>query len=124
MALCGVRCGRLRCLFKRLVNCVHKVCVFLQIWNKWIAVSSLDLQKRTFWRAYFVKFKFLIASTKSKNKTKVIEQAFCMWQRKKYVLLSKSKLNVICTNSFPVKLSLYKETKAKKTKNNARYQSN
>ena len=45
MALCGVRYGRLWCLFKWLVNCVHKACVFLHIWNKWIVVSSSHLQK-------------------------------------------------------------------------------
>ena len=51
MTLFGVICGRLRCLFKWLENCDHKACVFLQIWNKWIVVSSSHLQG-----AYFVKF--------------------------------------------------------------------
>ena len=51
MTLFGVICGRLRCLFKWLENYDHKACVFLQIWNKWIVVSSSHLQG-----AYFVKF--------------------------------------------------------------------
>ena len=42
VALCGVRCRRLRCLFKWLVNCLHKACVFLQLRN---VVSSSHLQK-------------------------------------------------------------------------------
>ena len=45
MAFCDVTCGGLKCLFKWIVNCVHKACAFLQLWNKWIVVSSSHLQK-------------------------------------------------------------------------------
>ena len=45
MALSGVRCGRLRCLFKWIVNWVHKAWSFLQMWNKWIVASFSHLQK-------------------------------------------------------------------------------
>ena len=45
MALCGVRCGRLRCLFKGLVDYFDKAYVFLQIRKKWLVISSWHFQK-------------------------------------------------------------------------------
>ena len=65
MALCGMRCGRLRSLFKWLVNCIHKI--FLQIWNKWIVVSSSHLQKEYSkdlillnWKSFFLGVKHCV----------------------------------------------------------------
>ena len=56
MTLCGVRCGRLKCLFKWLVNCVHNACAFFTNIKQMNNCLFCTFAKITFWRFYFVKF--------------------------------------------------------------------
>ena len=55
MALCGVRCGRSRYLFKRLVNCVQNL-TFSTNMKQMNNRLFFTFAKTTFWSASFVKF--------------------------------------------------------------------